>query len=190
MALLIIGVAALAGPLPLPLPVRGTGWRGWHQPVGLIALVAFAVFTTSGVIGWTGGVFQIDEAEGRGTTWSRGWTDQTFQRQRQATATMVAYREYPPVDGTVTLVMDEPPIDGYRESVYLSSLQGTSAQTEPGIYGIGTFTEPTRLKRILERVPGPVRLVAMSPAAEARARAVLDADPALPARVTVVTPPS
>ena len=73
MSLLIIGVSAMAR--LLPVPERGTCWRGWRQPASLAALVAFAVFTTAGVIGWTGGVFQIDGAEVRGTTWSRGWTD-------------------------------------------------------------------------------------------------------------------
>ena len=44
MSLLIIGVSALAR--LLPVPERGTSWRGWRQPASLAALVAFAVFTT------------------------------------------------------------------------------------------------------------------------------------------------
>ena len=184
MALLIIGVAALARLLPVPEP--GSGWRGWTWPAGIAALVSLAVFTACGVLGWTPGLFPIHE-EDRVTTWSRGWNDQIFQRQRQASATMVAYREFPPLDDTVTLVMDDPTIDGYRESVYLSSLQGTSAQTERGIYVV-SFTEPTRLERILGRVPGSVRLIAMSPVAKKQARAVVAEDPELRKRVTIVTP--
>lgn len=180
-ALLIIGVAALGRLLPVPEP--GTGWRFWRGPVGIAALVAVAVFTASGVIGWTGGLFHLGN-----TTWAGAWNTQFWQRQREATATMAAYRAFPPVDGTVTLVMNDPPIEGYRESVYLSSLQGTSAQTERGIYGM-PFTEPTRLKQILQRVSGPIRLIAMNPVAEAQARAVLAKNSALPARVTIVTPP-
>ncbi len=185
MALLILGVAAAARLLPLPKPEYG--WRRWSMSTGLAVLLAFVVFTASGVTGWTG-VFTINEAEGRSSTWSDAWYDQMFQRQRQAAATMAAFRSFPPLAGTVTLVMDEPPIDGYRESVYLSSMQGTSAQTQPGIYVAG-FSEPARLHKILERVPGPVRLVAAGPAAEEQARAVLATDPALAERVTIVTPP-
>lgn len=186
MAVMIIGVAALAR--FLPVPADGSRLRCWIGPTGIATSVTVAVFTATGVVGWSTGVFHVT-VDGKNTTWARGWTDEVFQFQRQAAVTMAAYQAFPPVDGTVTLVMDEPPIDGYRESVYLSSVQGTSAQTERGIY-IAKFTEPARLKRILGQVPGPVRLIVTGPAPEAQARAVLDDDPKLRSRVTIVKPPS
>ncbi|WP_213454166.1 hypothetical protein [Rhizomonospora bruguierae] len=185
MALLIVGVGALARLLPAPGP--GAGPREWAPPTGIAAAVLVATLATSGVIGWTGGLFHVSAAH-EDTTWTGAWRDRLLQRQRQARATMTAYRAYPPIPGTVTLMMDTSTIDGYRESVFLSSLQGTSAQTEPGIYDM-TFREPQRLRQILARVPGRVRLIAVTPAAGAAAREVVAADPALPARVTIVTLP-
>ncbi|HEX2773073.1 MAG TPA: hypothetical protein VHN18_11675, partial [Micromonosporaceae bacterium] len=189
-AVLIIGAGSLARLLPTrAAPPRRTDRRTVRdglsaaRPVAVAVLVMVAVLAASGVIGWTGGFFHTS---GRNATWAAGWVDQKAGTySRYADATLRANRQYPPVPGTVTLVMDKSPGAGYLESLYLSTLQGTTAQTDRAIYGM-PYREPVRTQQIMARVPGPIRLVVADPAALQVINKVLADQPELRSRVTVV----
>lgn len=185
-AVLIIGAAGLARLLPTPAERAGEPTRRMvtsARPAAVAILAILAVFTASGVIGWTGGFFHTS---GRNATWAAGWVGQNAGSQaRYAGATVAAYRQYPPVPGTVTLVMDKSPGAGYLESLYLSTLQGTTSQTGRAIYGM-PYREPVRTREILARIPGPVRLIVADPAADRVIEQVFAEQPELRSRVTVV----
>lgn len=192
-AVLIISAGGLARLLPTParppdVTARSTVRSGLSvaRPVAVAALAMIAVFAASGVISWTGGFFH---ANGRNATWAAGWVDQKpgiFARY--AATTLAAYRQYPPVPGTVTIVMDLDRGVGYLESLYLSTLQGTTAQTDLAVYAMPK-REPVRAVHIIAlaaRVPGPIRLVLADPVPQPVIDQALGERPDLRARVTVV----
>jgi hypothetical protein len=191
LALLIVGVGALVRLLPVPAAVSGERPAGvlplarhWAPSVALAGLVTVAVLAASGVLSWTGGFFHIDNGQG-GTTWARKWVTGNFQREPMARVVAAAERQFPAVPGTVTLIVDETPMAGAIDSMFLSTLQGTTAQTEPGIYGM-QFFEPERTRQILLR-NSSVRLIVAHPHAQAAIDQALARSPELATRVTVVT---
>ncbi|MEV4123113.1 hypothetical protein [Micromonospora sp. NPDC049645] len=186
---LMIGVAALARLLPVPpVPSAETDPRrrpitGALPAVGTVALVTLAILAGTGLIGWTGGFFHRNGGNG---TWARDWADRDVRAvSRPASVTNTAYRNYPAIPGTVTLVVDKQGLHGYRESIFLSAMQGTSGQTEPGIY-FTIYDEPARTAELLRRVPRPLRLIVADPAAQQAIDEALTANPTLRDGLTVV----
>ncbi|MGW2625002.1 hypothetical protein [Micromonospora taraxaci] len=189
LVVLTMGVAALARLLPVP-PDPSTDSEPRRHPivgaipaVGTAALVTLALLAGTGLIGWTGGYFHRNGGNG---TWAKDWAGRDVRAvSRTASVTNTAYRNYPAIPGTVTLVLDKQGLQGYRESIFLSAMQGTSAQTEPGIY-FRIYDEPARTAEILRRVPRPLRLIVADPAAQKAIDGALTADPALRDGLTVV----
>ncbi|MEH1166013.1 hypothetical protein V6V47_11580 [Micromonospora sp. CPCC 205539] len=185
---LIIGTAALARLLPVPAPATDTEPRrrpisGALPAVATAALVTVALLVGTGLIGWTGGFFHRSRGNG---TWATDWASRNVRTiSRPASVTSVAYRAYPPIPGTTTLVIDKVGLHGYRESIFLSAMQGTSGQTETGIY-FTIYDEPARTGEILRRVPRPLRLIVADPAAQKAIDGVLKGDPTLREGLTVV----
>ncbi|MBM0233971.1 hypothetical protein JNW91_20230 [Micromonospora sp. STR1_7] len=185
---LIIGAAALAR--LLPVPAQGSESEPRRRPitgalpaVATAALVTLAVLAGTGLVGWTGGFFHRTRGNG---TWATDWADRDVRAiTRSASVTATAYRNYPAIPGTVTLVVDKQGLQGYRESIFLSALQGTSGQTEPGIY-FRIYDEPARTAEILRRVPRPLRLIVAAPAAQQAIDGALKAEPALRDGLTLV----
>lgn len=186
---LIVGAAALARLLPVP-PAQSTETEPRRRPitgalpaVATAALVTLAVLAGTGLVGWTGGFFHRNGGNG---TWAKDWAGRDVRAiTRPASVTNVAYRAYPAIPGTVTLVVDKQGLHGYRESIFLSAMQGTSGQTEPGIY-FQIYDEPARTAEILRRVPRPLRLIVADPAAQQAIDGALTADPALREGLAVV----
>lgn len=186
---LMIGAAALARLLPVP-PAASTDREPIRRPitgaipaVATATLVTLAVLVGTGVVGWTGGFFHRN---GENSTWARDWTGRDLRDlSRPASVTNSAYRAYPAIPGSVTLVVDRRGLHGYRESVFLSALQGTSGQTEPGIY-FRTYDEPARTAELLRRTPRPLRLIVADPAAQQAIDQALTATPALREGLTLV----
>jgi hypothetical protein len=186
---LMIGAAAPARLLPVPpAPSAETEPRrrpitGALPAVATAALVTLAILAGTGLIGWTGGFFHRNGGNG---TWAKDWADRDVRAiSRPASVTNTAYRNYPAIPGTVTLVVDKQGLHGYRESIFLSAMQGTSGQTEPGIY-FTIYDEPARTAEILRRVPRPLRLIVADPAAQQAIDAALTANPSLRDGLTVV----
>ncbi|MGW3891852.1 hypothetical protein ACWD69_24445 [Micromonospora chokoriensis] len=185
---LVMGTAALARLLPVPTP--NTASEPGRRPitaalpaVGIATLVTLAVLIGTGVIGWTGGYFH---RSGSDETWAREWVDRDPRAiTRPASVTAIAAKTYPAIPGTVTLVVDKWGAQSYRESVFLSALQSTTGQTEPGIY-FSTFDEPARTAELLRRTPRPLRLIVAGQAAQQAVDGVLTADPSLREGLTVV----
>ncbi|MFC7550070.1 hypothetical protein [Plantactinospora sp. GCM10030261] len=188
-ALLIVGVGAavrlLPGPRPAEQPVAGRRRIvPWIGPSVVAAAVTLAVAVTTGVAGWTGGAFHRSKED---ITWADAWVQQHPRKAPQtARVAALAYRQYPPQPGTMTLIVDTTAMHGYLESTFYSALQGTTARTEPGLYGM-KFKEPERTRQILRRAPGPVRLIVADPNAQQAIDTVLAEEPELAAKVTVVS---
>ncbi|MFI6783210.1 hypothetical protein [Micromonospora sp. NPDC050276] len=186
---LMIGTAALARLLPVP-PAPSTETDPRRRPitgalpaVATAALVTLAILAGTGLVGWTGGFFHRNGGNG---TWAKDWADRDVRTiSRPASVTNTAYRNYPAIPGTVTLVVDKQGLHGYRESIFLSAMQGTSGQTERGIY-FQIYDEPARTAEILRRVPRPLRLIVADPAAQQAIDGALAANPALRDGLTVV----
>ncbi|MGC5310829.1 hypothetical protein [Micromonospora zamorensis] len=187
-AVLIIGAAALAR--LLPVPAQSTDSEPRRRPitsalpaVATAVLVTLAVLAGTGLLGWTGGYFHRTGSNG---TWAKDWAGRDVRDvTRSASVTSIAYRNYPAIPGTVTLVVDKQGLQGYRESIFLSAMQGTSGQTEPGIY-FRIYDEPERTAEILRRVPRPLRLIVAHPEAQQAIDRALKADPTLRDGLTMV----
>ncbi|MFG3556809.1 hypothetical protein ACGGAQ_20730 [Micromonospora sp. NPDC047557] len=185
---LILGASALVRLVPVPAPRVDAASRRQRVTQALPAvatatLVTLAVLAGTGLLGWTGGYFH---RTGKDRTWATDWARRDVSGiSRSASIATTANRNYPAIPGTVTLIIDKRANQGYRESIFLSAMQGTSGQTEPGIY-FSIFEEPARTVEILRRTPRPLRLIVASPEAQQTIDGALAADPALRDGLTVV----
>ncbi|MGI5520988.1 hypothetical protein ACQEUX_08535 [Micromonospora sp. CA-259024] len=185
---LIVGTPALARLLPVPSRSTDSEPRRRRITAALPAvatatLVTLVVLAGTGLIGATGGYFHRSASN---DTWATEWVKRDPRViTRPASVTAVAARVYPPLAGTVTLVVDKWGAHGYRESVFLSAIQSTSGQTESGIY-FATFEEPARTAEILRRTPRPLRLIVADPAAQRAIDGILAVNPSLRDGLTVV----
>ncbi|MEU8300396.1 hypothetical protein AB0C04_24345 [Micromonospora sp. NPDC048909] len=180
--LLIVGTVGLVRLLPAPQRGRGLLRRILTTAAATLTAVALAVtaVTVCGVTGWHRSVLLTDEQ-----SWAQRWVHQKLdQPVRAAVVCQEASRRYPPVPWATTLVLDRGPYRSYLEGLCFSALQGTTAQTEHGVYGM-VFFEPDRTREMLRRVPGPVRFVVADPGSRRRVEKLLEAEPELRPRVTV-----
>ncbi|MFF5173550.1 hypothetical protein ACFY3U_13020 [Micromonospora sp. NPDC000089] len=182
-ALLIVGAAGVVRLLPVPPGGRrARGVAGTVAAVLAGAVTATTAVALCGVTGWHPSLLLVDRK-----TWAQQWIHQDLTLpSRVAWVCAEARRRYPDLPGTTTIVLDRGPYRGYVESLCLSTLQGTTARTEAGIYGL-PFAAPDRTELVARRVPGPIRFVAADPSAERRLARLLKADPLLRHRVSVVT---
>ncbi|MEV6811138.1 hypothetical protein [Micromonospora sp. NPDC051296] len=178
---LLIGGAGAVVRL-LPAPRRGRPIR--TLTAGLTAVtVAAAIVLFGGVTGWHRSLLVVGPQ-----TWAQRWVHQQVdQPNRAAVVCDQVNRAYPAVDGVTTLVLDyASTYRSYLENICVSTLQGTTAQTEAAIYGL-IFAEPGRTWQMLHAVPGEIRLVVVDPAARSRVNKLLRSTPEVRDRVTIVT---
>ncbi|GIJ78911.1 hypothetical protein SAMN05443287_104232 [Micromonospora phaseoli] len=175
--LLIVGTAAVVRLLPVP---RGRRPRP-AVVAGLTAVtVAAATVLFAGVTGWHRSLLVVETP-----TWAQIWVHQQLdQPTRAAVVCDEVDRRYPPVPGVTTLVLDRSPYGSYLENICVSTLQGTTAQTESGIYEMD-FVEPDRTSQMLYRTPGEIRLIVTTDGARVRVNRLFRADPELRERITV-----
>ncbi|MFI7490841.1 hypothetical protein ACIBXA_20910 [Micromonospora echinaurantiaca] len=181
-ALFIVGTAGLVRLLPTPRRDRGLPRRIATTAAATVTGVALAAtaVTYCGVTGWHRGILVTDE-----WTWAQRWVHQHLEQPvRAAVVCAEVDRAYPPVPWATTFILDRGPYRSYLEGLCLSALQGTTAQSEPGVYGM-VFLEPDRTREMLRRTPGPVRFVVADPGARRRIEKLLIAEPELHRRVTV-----
>ncbi|TDB70231.1 hypothetical protein [Micromonospora sp. KC721] len=181
-ALLIVGTAAVVRLLPAPR-------RGWSWPavtaslagtLGAAGVVVVAVLLC-GVVGGQRSMLIASEQ-----TWTERWVHQELHLpSKEAWVCAEAQRRYPEQPGVTTLVLDRGSYRPYLETLCLSTLHGTTAQTELGVYGM-VFEEPWRTHQMVERVRGPIRFITADPNAGRRVHWILDKYPALRERVTWV----
>jgi ribosomal protein S28E/S33 len=119
-------------------------------------------------------------------SWTQLWVQHSVDKpSRVAQVCAAAYRRHPHQPGTATVVLDRTGYRGYVESICLSALQGTTAQTEQAIY-LPMFEEPERTRTILRSTHGPLRLLISDPTAQRRVDKLLTRYPDLRGRVTTV----
>ncbi|MFC0506022.1 hypothetical protein [Micromonospora costi] len=187
-ALFVVGTAAVVGLVP------GAGRRSGRGALATVVYAARAVASTvlvvvTGVTALTAtGLVDRNRSLllAEDVSWAERWVAPDLSdRPRTARTCVDAYRRYPPVPDAVTVVVDQSAGRSYRASICLSSLQGTTAQTEPAIYEL-SLREPDRTVEILRRITGPVRLVVADPVAGRRIDRLLRREPQLRSRVTTV----
>ncbi|MET7879187.1 hypothetical protein [Micromonospora profundi] len=179
-ALLIVGVAALVRLLPVPSGAARSA-RAAAIPALAAAVAVLTVVTLCGLTGWRGSLLVVDKQ-----SWTQLWVQHSVDKpSRVAQVCDAAYRRHPAQPGTVTVVLDRAGYRGYIESICLSALQGTTAQTEQVIY-LPMFDEPDRTRNILRAADGRLRLLVADSAARRRVDRLLAGHPELRARVTVV----
>ncbi|MGI5244583.1 hypothetical protein [Dactylosporangium sp. CA-139066] len=177
-AVLLAGAGAVA----LHLPPPAAAARRRSLPVAVPALVAIVALTGAG----RGDspyhpVFDGRRIDG---TWGRMWLrGPDAQRVAQARLLLAAYARIP-ATAPVIVVGDDRGYESYRLTLFLSTMQRTSGDTAGAIYNHLPVTAPGRLDASVASTPGPVRLLALSDAAERRAVAVRDRYPG--SRVEVV----
>jgi len=176
----IVGVAALVRLLPVPSGATRSA-RAAAIPALAAAVAVLTVVTLCGLTGWRGSLLVVDKQ-----SWTQLWVQHSVDEpSRVAQVCAAAYRRHPAQPGTVTVVLDRTGYRGYVESICLSALQGTTAQTERVIY-LPMFEEPERTRNILRAEDGPLRLLISDSAARQRVGRLLAEHPELRDRVTVV----
>ena len=180
--LVIAGTAALVRLLPTPSGAdRQQRVRSTATATLVAALTMVTAVTLCGLTGWQRSLLVVGEQN-----WTQSWVQHDVDKpSRVAQVCATAYRRYPAQPGTVTLVLDRGGYRGYLESLCLSALQGTTAQTERGIY-LPVFEEPERTGMILRRETGSIRLLVSDPAAQRHVDRLLAKNPRLRDRVTTV----
>nr|WP_230416319.1 hypothetical protein [Micromonospora tarapacensis] len=174
--LLIVGTAAVVRLLPVPRRRRPV--RAVVAGLTAVTVVATTVFLV-GVTGWHRSLLVTETP-----TWAQRWVHQQVdQPTRAAVVCDEVNRRYPPVEGVTTLVLDRSPYGSYLENICVSTLQGTTAQTESAIYNL-VFVEPDRTVQMLYRTPGEIRLIVTTAGARVRVNRLLRADPDLRDRIT------
>ncbi|WP_433614209.1 hypothetical protein ACQP2P_07705 [Dactylosporangium sp. CA-139114] len=172
-ALLLVGAGAVALHLPPPAVSR----RHRSLPAAVPALVAIVALTGAG----RGDTPYQPQPGG---SWGRAWlTGPVAARTDQARLLLRAAARLPD-DAPVLVVGDDTGYESYRMTLFLSTIQRTSGATAGAIYNHLPVTAPDRLDASVASMPGPVRLLALSDAAQERARAVCARHPAV--RVEVV----
>ncbi len=91
----------------------------------------------------------------------------------------------PPGRPTV-VIGDDPGYESYRLTLFISTLHRTSGAMAPATYRLGPTHAPGRLDTVVDRMPGPMRLLVLSPDAGRRAEALRDRHPS--ATIEIVTP--
>ncbi|MFF0721455.1 hypothetical protein [Micromonospora sp. NPDC003816] len=176
-AFLIVGTAAAIRLLPVPR--RGRPARTAVAGVTAVA-VAATVVLFGGVTGWQRSLLVVEPQ-----TWAQRWVHmEVAPPARAAVVCDEVVRRYPAVEGVTTLVLDRGTYDSYLENICVSTLQGTTAQTEAATYSL-LFIEPGRTWQMLHATPGEIRLVATDTGAESRARRLLRSLPEIRERVTI-----
>ncbi|GAB3936776.1 hypothetical protein GCM10027614_13830 [Micromonospora vulcania] len=180
--LLIVGTAALVRLLPVPSGAdRPHRVRSTAVATFAAALAMGTAAALCGLTGWQRSLLVVDKH-----SWTRTWVEQQVdQPSRVAQVCATAYRRHPPQPGVVTIVLDRGGYRGYVESICLSALQNTTAQTERGTY-LPEFEEPGRTATILSEARGPIRLLISDPLAQRRLDRLLRESPQLRPRVTIV----
>lgn len=80
--------------------------------------------------------------------------------------------------GRPTVVIgDDPGYDSYRLTLFISMLQRTSGTMAGATYHVGPINSPDRLDAVVVRMPGPMRLLALSEDAQVRAEALRQRHP-------------
>jgi hypothetical protein len=179
---LVVGTAALVVLLPVPTAdARANRARAAAVPALAAALTVLTVVILCGLTGWSRSLLVVDKQ-----SWTQLWVQHSVDKpSRVAQVCAAAYRRHPHQPGTATVVLDRTGYRGYVESICLSALQGTTAQTEQAIY-LPMFEEPERTRTILRSTHGPLRLLISDPTAQRRVDKLLTRYPDLRGRVTTV----
>ncbi|MBQ0901452.1 hypothetical protein [Micromonospora sp. U21] len=186
LVVLLIGAGAVL--LLRPLPARAAAARRSGALPVVLARVLVALSLVAGTAGSAGlarggGIF-AQPFGNRSTTWSAAWWSGLLERPRQADVTARALAQAPVRDGEVTVVVSDHRREGYLETLFLATLQGTHGASAPAFYNL-PLAEPDRAAAVVERERRPIRFLATGPEAAAAVERLLAERPELRSRVTL-----
>jgi len=184
-AIAIIGVFAIVRLLPGGSHDRGRT-DGRAKVLAATVALSVPVIAIAGAFG-PNGVFLIHRGP-VAKTWTGMWLGRVYELPELSKKVLSADRSYPAVPGSITVIFDREPLDSYRETLALSALQSTTADTQSAVYKL-PFLEPERTRLTLERAPGKVRIVIADEVAFTRVTRVLQDEPSLRAKVAIVPLP-
>ncbi|MGK5675967.1 hypothetical protein ACSNOB_24380 [Micromonospora sp. URMC 106] len=182
LVVLFIGVGAAFLLRPVPWRARRPARPG---PVARSLVALSLVAATAGVAGLArgGGIF-AQPFGARSTTWAAAWWSGLLDRPRQADVTVRALAHAPVRAGEVTVVVSEHRREGYLETLFLATLQGTHGASAPAFYNL-PLSEPARSAALVEQERRPIRFLATGPEAAAVVERLLAERPELRSRITL-----
>jgi len=167
LVVLLIGVGALLHHLPSPRrdPDRRRAWLRAIAPGAVAAVVIAGGF----------GLIRKDAPYRPiyGNTWTTMWWASQRRNNVDAAAVQTLLSAPRPTAGTVVIVWDVDPVRSYMQTLFLGTLQRDSGRVAHGLYLGPPINEPDRLGRQIRRLADPIRIVVLTPEAEAQARAVV-----------------
>ncbi|MFF3240729.1 hypothetical protein [Micromonospora sp. NPDC002931] len=183
LVILFVGVGAVF--LLRPVPWRARRHPGRSGPVARALVALSLVAATAGAAGLArgGGIF-AQPFGARTTTWAAAWWSGLLDRPRQADVTVRALAHAPVRVGEVTVVVSEHRREGYLETLFLATLQGTHGASGPAFYNL-PLSEPARSAALVEQEQRPIRFLATGPEAAAVVEGLLAERPELRSRVTL-----
>ncbi|RKN14927.1 hypothetical protein D7147_26960 [Micromonospora musae] len=186
LVVLLIGLGAVL--LLRPVPWRAASPAGARPRAARLARVAVALSLVAGAAGVAGllrggGVF-AQPFGNRSTTWAQAWWSGTLDRPRQADVTVRALAQAPARPGEVTVVVSDHRREGYLETLFVATLQGSHGDSAPAFYNL-PLSEPARSAAVVAAEKRPIRFLTTSPEAAAVVEELLTERPGLRARVTV-----
>ncbi|MEH1102508.1 hypothetical protein [Micromonospora sp. CPCC 205561] len=184
LVVLLVGVGAVFLLRPLPWQARP---RPGPPARALVALSLVAATAGAAGVARGGGIF-AQPFGARSTTWAAAWWSGLLDRPRQADVTVRALAHAPVRAGAVTVVVSEHRREGYLETLFLATLQGTHGASAPAFYHL-PLSEPARSAALVERERRPIRFLATGPRAAAVVEGLLAGRPELRSRVTLETLP-
>ncbi|MEU6205459.1 hypothetical protein ABZ814_17985 [Micromonospora musae] len=186
LVVLLIGLGAVL--LLRPVPWRVASPAEARPRAVRLARVAVALSLVAGAAGVAGllrggGVFAQPFGD-RSTTWAQAWWSGMLDRPRQADVTVRALAQAPARPGEVTVVVSDHRREGYLETLFVATLQGSHGASAPAFYNL-PLSEPARSAAVVAAEKRPIRFLTTSPEAAAVVEELLTERPGLRARVTV-----
>ncbi|MFF5226761.1 hypothetical protein [Dactylosporangium sp. NPDC000521] len=165
--------------LVLVLLLAGTGALALHlprRPLSSPHLRAASVLMA--VVALLGGERAGDQRLDTHRSWLAGASPEQLAYARAALTV---------APGTPTVVIgDDPGYESYRLTLFISTLHRTSGEMAGATYHIGPINSPDRLDAVVVRMPGPMRLLALTDDAHTRAEALRHRHPSVP--IDIVRP--
>jgi hypothetical protein len=174
LAVLVLGVGSLALRLPRPAPGRSPALRDAVPG----ALVAAALAVVSLAPWHDAPIHTVKD-----TTWARVWFFGEWRNNAVAGPVIREYRARAGAPPVPTFLVTDDGFSTYTGTLFLATLERTTTAVAPALYQGLSFNSPDLLDRMVVKVAGPVRIVAGTDAALARARQVQQRHPELPIEV-------
>lgn len=158
-AVLVVGVGALAS--HLPAPDRRREWshrpRAWLTGAMPAALIALSIVAAHGLVRG-----DTPYRPAGKTTWTTVWLKGATTKRATADVLLTLVERMPAKPGTVSYVITESPYETWSLNLYLSAMQRTAGPVSKGLYNGIPLDKPGVQDAMINRITLPIRLIALS----------------------------